>query len=99
LLIGPTGEETLLFENVGGCNESFEDTLLDDQAEKAFDDLTADAPFTGGFRPKGPLSHFVGISAEGTWTLRIIDYATPDAGALVNWSLIFEGNCPKGPFQ
>jgi subtilisin-like proprotein convertase family protein len=42
---------------------------------------------TGPFIPDEPLSSFAGEDRAGTWTLRVTDAATPDAGTLNGWSL------------
>jgi Zn-dependent metalloprotease/subtilisin-like proprotein convertase family protein len=46
-----------------------------------------------------PLPAFVGVTAAGPWTLRVIDTSSADVGTLVSWSLNIVGNCaPPGDF-
>ena len=46
--------------------------------------------------PREPFSLFTGMSAQGEWTLRVIDTRFADAGTLLGWSLsiAFEGEAP-----
>ncbi len=41
--------------------------------------------------PNNPLSAFDGMDRSGTWTIEVSDNAGQDMGALVGWSLEFEG--------
>lgn len=55
------------------------------------------APFTGNFLPEGPLGLVNnGQNANGVWSLCIQDVTAPDAGNLVNWTLLFN-NAPAAP--
>jgi subtilisin-like proprotein convertase family protein len=45
------------------------------------------APFTGTFRPEGALDALVGKSANGVWTLRVVDNVAFDEGTLLCWDV------------
>ena len=62
-------------------------TLFDDQAAAGI--AQGVAPFTGSFRPEGPLSGVNGRNAKGTWTLFVSDRQTRDSGKLLDWTLEF----------
>jgi subtilisin-like proprotein convertase family protein len=62
--------------------------VFDDAAPADIQDLPADAAAaSGAWRPNEPLARFAGEDRYGTWTLRITDAASPDAGTLTSWSL------------
>jgi len=85
VLFGPGGQSVTLASGVGGSGNNFFDTVFDDQAAVA---ITAGSPpFTGTFRPAGKLSTFNGLSANGTWTLKVTDGFTTDTGTLNSWSV------------
>jgi len=91
-LIGPDGTEVILFQDVGGSEDNFTNTVLDDNASESIND--GSAPFTGTFSPSGNLTDFQGLLSEGDWTLSITDdYDSPSdiyedyGGTLLNWSL------------
>ena len=91
-LIGPDGTEVILFQDVGGSEDNFTNTVLDDNASESIND--GSAPFTGTFSPSGNLTDFQGLPSEGDWTLSITDdYDSPSdiyedyGGTLLNWSL------------
>jgi subtilisin-like proprotein convertase family protein len=88
-LISPGGVVTVeLFSDVGGTDDNFIGTTLDDEAATA---ITAGAaPFTGSFRPAGLLSDFDGLDPNGIWTLRIVDDDALISGTLEAWTLCFQ---------
>ncbi|MCF8373538.1 MAG: S8 family serine peptidase, partial [Bacteroidales bacterium] len=96
-LTAPGGAVYTLFDQPGVPNSTF--GCSGDNLELAFDDaatLTA-ADFestcgnlpaiSGTFQPIDALSALNGTSPNGTWTLTIFDYASPDGGSLDTWSL------------
>jgi subtilisin-like proprotein convertase family protein/surface antigen len=87
-LVAPDGTRIELFTDVGGNNDNFTDTVLDDAAAVAIVD--ASAPFTGTFRPEGDLAALEGKAVNGTWTLEITDDKRRNTGTLDNWSLEIE---------
>jgi len=75
-----------LFSRTRGSGDNFIATVLNDSASILID--SANAPFTGSFRPHNPLSVFNGLnSADGYWTLSITDTASGDFGTLRSWCL------------
>lgn len=84
-----TTREIMLFTDVGGKDDNFTGTILDDEAETPI--TSGSAPFTGRYRPEGALSAVDGLRASGTWTLRITDDLKGAAGTLNFWSLTFVG--------
>ncbi|MBI3468724.1 MAG: S8 family serine peptidase, partial [Planctomycetes bacterium] len=87
-LIAPDGTRVQLFTDVGGGDDDFIGTVLDDEAATSIAD--GSAPFTGRFRPGGRLYSFDRMDALGTWTLEITDDEAPDPGTLLNWALIID---------
>ncbi len=91
-LIGPADERVELFTGVGGEDDHFENTILDNEAPTSI--VRARPPFAGSFQPeevaKGQpgLKQFYGHSTAGTWTL-LIEAKSDRPGALHGWSLIF----------
>lgn len=89
-LISPNNTQVELFSGVGGSDENFFSTVLDDEATR---DVTAgSAPFTGSFRPEGLLSDFDDEDPNGVWTLQIRDTKGDDVGTLNSWSMTIRNN-------
>ncbi|MBZ0202665.1 MAG: SBBP repeat-containing protein [Ignavibacteria bacterium] len=78
--------DTLVYQ-AGGTGQNFIGTLLNDSASIPIGSGTA--PFTGTFRPHGPLSAFNGQGINGSWVLRIYDRASGNTGVLKAWSINF----------
>jgi hypothetical protein len=74
-----------LFTDVGSSEDNLTDTTLDDEASMGI--ASAVAPFTGSYRPEGPLSALDGEDPNGTWYLEITDDAAGDTGILHQWTL------------
>lgn len=81
-LVGPDGRVVELFTDVGGSQNDFRATVLDDQAGTGI--ANGAAPFAGGYRPEGPLSMFNDRAPNGRWRLEILDDGGWDQGQL-NW--------------
>jgi len=79
-LTSPDGGTVVLFSEVGGENDNFQDTLFDDEATTPI--ASGSAPFDDSFRPQDALTAFDGQSASGTWTLTVDDLAALDTGTL-----------------
>ncbi|MGD1714289.1 proprotein convertase P-domain-containing protein, partial [Dapis sp. BLCC M172] len=79
-LKSPEGKEITLFAGVGGSDDNFQDTLLDDNASTGIS--SGNAPFDGTYRPQESLAEFNGENPNGTWTLRVEDRAGGDSGRL-----------------
>jgi subtilisin-like proprotein convertase family protein len=84
-LIGPDGTRVQLFADIGGSNDNFTGTILDDEAATAI--TSGAAPFTGRFKPQASLTTFNGKNAAGVWTLEITDDQRRDTGTLNAWSI------------
>ncbi|WP_210407387.1 proprotein convertase P-domain-containing protein, partial [Hydrocoleum sp. CS-953] len=79
-LESPEGKEIRLFAGVGGSDDNFQDTVLDDNASTSIS--SGNAPFDGTYRPQESLAEFNGENPNGTWTLRVEDRAGGDSGRL-----------------
>ena len=89
-LIGPNWRtEVVLLNDVGGGDDDFINTVLDDDANTAIEN--GSAPFTGTFKPQGRLYDFVdaGLYSKGNWRLYIEDDQDGDGGNLISWSIEF----------
>jgi len=85
-LISPSGTQVKLFTGVGGSGDNFTNTTFSDQAAVSITSGTA--PFTGTFKPSpGSLSAFDGESANGTWSLKVVDSKRNNTGSIASWSL------------
>ncbi len=91
-LTGPDGQRVELFTEVGGSDDHFDHTVLDDQSRYPI--TKARPPFKGTFMPEGmakrqpSLSHFNGKSVKGVWQLVIRGTRSERFGMLHSWSLI-----------
>ena len=91
-LIGPEGQRVELFTGVGGSDDHFNNTILDD--ESTWPIVRGRPPFEGSYRPEGALKNqpslrqFYGRNITGTWTLMIQGDRSERPGALHGWSLI-----------
>jgi len=88
-LVSPDGTVVPVISNAGGSGNNFCQTVLDDQsAGPSIQTVAAaQAPFTGSFKPSGPLSNFAGHTANGTWQLRAQDSGPADTGSVRAFSL------------
>src|SRR5262249_18414814 len=84
-LIAPNNATVLLANRRGTGGDNFINTVFDDAAATPIGSGTA--PFTGSFKPEGPLSALNGVSANGVWMLQVADQANIDTGFLNSWSL------------
>ena len=91
-LIGPEGQRIELFTAVGGNDDHFDRTILDDEASTRIS--SARPPFAGRFQPESAgsrspsLRHFYGKSVHGLWQLMIRSTRSDRSGVLHGWSLI-----------
>jgi len=94
-LTSPGGTSVTLLDAPGGPLNSGNNlcqTVLDDAAAPSIQGVTsAQAPFTGTFRPVSPLAAFIGDEANGTWTLRASDSTPFDAGSVRAFSIETRG--------
>ncbi|WP_293368805.1 S8 family serine peptidase [Nevskia sp.] len=88
-LVAPDGRVVTLISGAGGGGNNFCQVALDDEsAGPSIQTINgANAPFTGSYRPATALSAFDGGNGNGTWTLRVQDFAGIDTGSIRAWSL------------
>ena len=84
-LAGPNGVEITLSDHNGGSGDGYLGTTFDDEASTPI--TSGSSPFSGSFQPEDSLSTFDGLSAAGTWTLRVADTWSWDTGTLESWTL------------
>jgi subtilisin-like proprotein convertase family protein len=100
-LRSPGGTTVSLLEFVGGSGDNFCNTVLDDQATNLIQNVTsANAPFTGSFKPKQALTSFRGENANGVWTLNVSDHAATDIGSVRAFTLLLsniQSSCNAAP--
>jgi len=75
-----------------GCSTANFDVSLDDEATAGSIDnqcnLTAPAAVSPpSYVPTMLLSDFDGMNPNGDWTIHVTDFASPDTGSLIRWSL------------
>lgn len=85
-LFSPNGQGIILFSGVGGSGDGI-DIVLDDEASLFIFSLPIGSPATGSYRPASALSQLDGESLSGSWTLRVQDSLTGEAGTLTSWGL------------
>jgi subtilisin-like proprotein convertase family protein len=91
-LTAPGGRSATLFSGDGGSGNNLCQVVFDDTATTAFDGVpAARAPFTGTWRPDDPLDPLLADSADGDWTLTIVDGAARDTGSIRAVSLHLTG--------
>ena len=85
-LIAPDLTRIELSTGNGWSGDDYTNTVFDDSASVSITDGTA--PFTGSYRPEGPLAALNGMSVQGTWQLEVTDTYVGDTGSLDGWALI-----------
>jgi subtilisin-like proprotein convertase family protein len=97
-LIDPSGTEVQLVNRRGGNGDNFTNTILDDEGTTSI--AAGAAPFTGTFQPEGSLGAFDGHTANGNWTLKIVDAAPLNSGQLNSWAITLTlKNDIFGPYE
>lgn len=90
-LIAPDGTTINLFSGIGGGDDNFSNTCLNQNATNSIN--TAVAPFTGTFKPQETLGNCNNNqNGNGVWKLRIIDTYAQDEGIVNQWSITFGSN-------
>ena len=88
-LTSPGGTTVNLVNRPGGINnggDNLTNTVFDDEAAVAIGSGGTSAPYSGSFRPQSDqLSRLDNESQQGTWTLKLVDFLTPDPGTLQSW--------------
>jgi subtilisin-like proprotein convertase family protein len=91
-LIAPNGATATVFSNNGGGGDNMCQVVFDDAATTSFATVTsANAPFTGTWKPISPLGALRGASADGNWTFFVRDTAGQDVGFIRSVSLHLNG--------
>ncbi len=91
-LVAPSGERVELFTGVGGSDDHFDNTVLDDEAPRSIRE--GRPPFAGRYQPEAiahrqpSLRQFYGKSLEGTWTLMIRAERSERPASLNGWALL-----------
>ena len=87
-LRSPAGTVIPLSTRRGGWGNNMCNTVFDDSAALAISGISgAGNPWSNTYRPEQPLSSFNGQSAQGTWTLRIVDNVAGEAGWIRGFSV------------
>lgn len=82
-LVAPNGATATLFSNNGGPGDNMCKVVFDDNAATSFATVTsANAPFTGTWKPITQLNPLRGASANGTWKFFVRDTANIDVGSI-----------------
>ncbi|MCP4607587.1 MAG: hypothetical protein GY845_02570 [Planctomycetes bacterium] len=94
-LVAPDDTQVELFTDVGGKENNFYGTVLDDEASLSIHD--GNAPFIGRYRPEGNLSILYGKDRHGTWKLKVTDDSALLSGTLNSWALVLDSSAtPDG---
>ncbi|MBF0452366.1 MAG: proprotein convertase P-domain-containing protein [Candidatus Magnetomorum sp.] len=84
-LISPLHNRIVLFEHIGEGQETFENIVFNDEADRMIDQVLS--PFTGSFKPMESLGEFDGDLLSGTWKINITDEGDEDDGRLMSFEL------------
>ncbi|BCY13966.1 hypothetical protein L3i22_090540 [Actinoplanes sp. L3-i22] len=91
-LTGPDGRTATLFARTGGGGNNLCQVVFDDAAATPFSSASsANAPFTGSWRPADPLADLRVSPVDGTWTFHVADRAGSDVGSIRAFSLHVAG--------
>ncbi|MBB2947776.1 subtilisin-like proprotein convertase family protein [Actinoplanes lutulentus] len=91
-LTAPGGGTATLFARSGGGGNNLCQVVFDDSAANPFSAaLSANAPYTGSWKPNSPLSALRSSAADGTWTFQVADRANADTGSIRAFSLHLTG--------
>jgi MYXO-CTERM domain-containing protein len=96
-LTSPSGTRRRLFDYVGFGSGYFQDTILDDEADRSI--RRGRRPYAGSYQPENSLAIFDGEQPNGLWTLEVEDrlagqtgqlYAPGDRQDLLGTALLFD---------
>ena len=91
-LTAPDGTAVTLFDGIDGSGNNVCQAVFDDGAARSITSATsADAPYTGSWRPEEALSSLVSHPADGTWTFNVADTVGIDTGSVRAFSLHVAG--------
>ena len=83
-LTAPDLSSIILSESNGLANDNYTNTVF---RSDGADISLATAPFSGVFAPEEQFTNLTG-SADGNWTLTIVDDANMDTGSLIDWRIL-----------
>jgi subtilisin-like proprotein convertase family protein len=92
-LTGPGGQSVTLMDRDGAGGNNLCQVVFDDTAARSFSTAaSANAPFTGSWRPAaGRLEDFLLSPVDGDWTFKVADLALRDTGSIRAVSLDITG--------
>ncbi|WP_410669364.1 S8 family serine peptidase [Amycolatopsis sp. cmx-4-68] len=91
-LTSPSGAKATVFQRNGSSGKNLCQVVFTDTAAAAFSTVTsANAPFTGSWRPTQALTGLTGAVVDGTWTFGVVDAAGGDAGSIRSVALHLNG--------
>ncbi|QUQ66217.1 Subtilase family protein [Kutzneria sp. CA-103260] len=91
-LTSPSGATAVLFQRRGAGGHNLCQVVFDDSAATAFSTVSsANAPFTGSWKPQTTLGSLLTDSVDGTWTFKVVDGGAVDTGSIRAVSLHFNG--------
>ncbi|OXM62160.1 S8 family serine peptidase [Amycolatopsis vastitatis] len=92
-LTAPSGAKATVFQRNGGSGKNLCQVVFADNAAAAFSTVTsANAPFTGTWRPTQALTgNLAGAAVDGTWTFGVVDAAGGDVGSIRSVALHLNG--------
>jgi subtilisin-like proprotein convertase family protein len=91
-LVAPDGTTVTLFSRRGLDGNNICQALFDDTATRSIASAaSAEAPFTGSWRPETPLAGLSGHAADGTWNFHVTDNAALDVGSVRAFTLHVAG--------
>jgi subtilisin-like proprotein convertase family protein len=91
-LTSPSGATAVLFQRRGGPGHNFCQVVFDDNAATAFSSVSsANAPFTGSWKPQSGLGLLLTDPVDGTWTFKVVDGGPVDTGSIRAVSLHLNG--------
>lgn len=96
-IVAPDGTAAQLFSGVGGGDDNFTNTCLNQNASQSISNGTA--PFTGTFAPNQQMGSVNnGQNPNGIWYLRVNDNYGADEGQVLDFTLTF-GSDPASYFS
>ncbi|MCR6482746.1 S8 family serine peptidase [Amycolatopsis sp. OK19-0408] len=92
-LTAPSGAKATVFQRNGSSGKNLCQVVFADNAAAAFSTVTsANAPFTGSWRPTQALTgNLTGAAVDGTWTFGVVDAAGGDSGFIRSVALHING--------
>ena len=87
-LIAPDGTSVVFMDQVGGSGNNICQAVYDDTAATNIQTVgSAEAPFTGTWKPANSFSALTGVNPNGTWKLRAQDFFSQDSGVIQAFSI------------